>query len=240
MPSRRNRFYPLAGLAPALWAILAGCQPTGLSPTEPASEPPIRIAAKPVPSTVRLGMTVSDAGYQIQSDGLGEYLDGVDGMTVTIDGYGNLQIGPGNINGTTPPVRRLDVHYPVGQVYTFPNQWTFKIKSNKTNNGNPSIQDMVVGTALCYNVTIFHATQAISYEDAFNTAVNPGAGYVLITRTGAGSWTMASSGVATTGLDCGADDIAWVKGTDLTVRRGGGFTVGLVNQSFAIALRALP
>jgi hypothetical protein len=51
---------------------------------------------------------------------------------------------------------------------------------------------------------------------------------------------MVSGGVASTGLDCGTDNISHTSGTDLTVKRGGDFTVGLVSLPFSIALRSLP
>jgi hypothetical protein len=43
--------------------------------------------------------------------------------------------------------------------------------------------------------------------------------------------------VDSSGLNCGADDLTYVQGSDLTVKRGGGFTVGLLTQPFSIALR---
>lgn len=210
------------------------------TPTVP-SDGALAAKAKPVPSVVLLGMTVTDgSSYQIQSDGLGEYVNGVDGMTVMIDDSGNLQITPANASGTNPPARRLNIIYPPGQTWTFPQQLNFKIKSNKTNNGNPRIQDMGVGVSLCYNVTIAHRTAAVAYTDNFNPAAFPSSTYALISRTSATAWTIQSSGMASTGLDCGVDNTAWVTGTDLTAKHGGDFTVGAVTENLSIALRALP
>jgi hypothetical protein len=194
--------------------------------------------AKPATDVVLLAMTVADDNsHEIRSDGLGEYQNGVDGMTVMIDQFGNLQISPANANGTAAPLRRLNVIYPPGQAWTFPNQWNFKIKSNKTNNANPRIQDMTVGMSGCYNVTIAHRTQSIAYEDAFNPAAQSVSSYVLINRTSPTTWIMNSHGVSSTGLNCGPADMAWVTGTDLTVRRNGGFAVGALSQRFSIQLR---
>jgi hypothetical protein len=50
---------------------------------------------------------------------------------------------------------------------------------------------------------------------------------------------MTSGGVASTGLDCGEDNISFMDGSDLTVRKGD-FTVGLVSLPFSITLRSLP
>jgi hypothetical protein len=231
------------GLAATALFLMASCVSPDAAPTDPGVIRPRVSAAKggPPPSdSVRLGMTVNDdAAFQIGSDSLGEYVNGVSSMQVLIDTYGNLQITPLNANSTTPPQRRLDIRYPAGLVYTFPSQWNFKIKSNRVNNGNPRIQDMTVGASLCYNVTIAHRNQQVSYANYFNVALDPGASYALITRTSATTWSMTSGGVASTGLDCGEDNISFMDGSDLTVRKGD-FTVGLVSLPFSITLRSLP
>ena len=241
-PMRRAHQY--RGLATTVLFLLASCVSPDAAPTESGVIRPGVWAAKGAPppaDSVRLGMTVNDdAAFQIGSDGLGEYVNGVSGMQVIIDAPGNLQITPLNGNSTTPPQRRLDIRYPAGLVHTFPNQWNFKIKSNHVNNANPRIQDMAVGTSLCYNVTIAHNNQLVSYANYFNVALNAGASYALITRTSATDWIMTSGGVASTGLDCGADNMSYMTGVDLTVRKGGDFTVGLVSLPFSITLRSLP
>jgi hypothetical protein len=232
------------GLAATALFLLASCASPDAVPTGPKAIGPDVWPAKggpPPQDSVRLAMTVSDdAAFQIGSDSLGEYVDGASGMRVVIDAPGNLQITPMNGSSTTPPQRRLDVRYPAGLVHTFPNQWNFKIKSDHVNNGNPRIQDMTVGTSLCYNVTIAHSDRQVSYVNYFNVALNAGASYALITRTTTTTWSMTSGGVASTGLDCGADNISYMTGTDLTVRKGGDFVVGLVSLPFSITLRSLP
>jgi len=225
---------PSVLLLSATW--LAACTDTPTAPNDvDAAGALLAAKAAPARDSVLLGVTVADGPYQIQSDGLGEYLNGSAGMGAVIDMYGNLQISPFNATASSPPQRRLNVTYPAGQSWTFPTQWNFKIKSNTTNNGNPRIQDMAIGAALCYNVTIAHRTQAVQYVDSFNPAAYPSSSYALITRTSATTWTMTSNGPG-----CGAADVAWVTGTDLTVKRGGSFTVGAVPQAFSITLRALP
>ena len=195
----------------------------------------------PLADSVRLAMRVTDLStYQVQSDGLGEYLHGIAGMVVLIDATGNLQITPANATGTLPPVRRLNVSYASGLRWTFPKQVNFKIKSNKTNNGNPRIQDMAVGSALCFNVTIAHRDDAVQFVDTFNPAAYPSSSYALVTRISSTAWTVESRGVATGGFACGAPDTAWVTWTDLLAKRGGSFTVGAEAQAFHIDLRALP
>ncbi len=234
---------------PAVTALflIASCASPDAAPTDPAVITPHVWAAKggpPPPDSVRLAMTVSDdPAFQVGSDLKGDYFDGADGMRAIIDQYGNLQITPLNANNSTPPQRRLDVRYPVdsrGLVHTFPNQWNFKILSNRVNNGNPRIQDMTVGTSLCYNFTIAHRTLQTAYVDAFNVALDAGASYALVTRTDANTWVITSGGTATTGLDCGVDNMMYLSGTDLTVKNHGDFTVGLVSLPFSITLRVYP
>ena len=238
-----RRLVVLRALAGALVLVGGGCAKPEAGPLGPTATQPGILAAKQGPApqdSVTLGMTVAEAtDLRIWSDGLGEYVNGVSGMAATIDRFGNLQIGPANAASSTPPLRRLDVRHGDGLVYTFPAQWSFKIKSNRTNNGNPRIQDMAVGAALCYNVTISHRTQAIAYQADFNRAINAGARYALISRAGPDQWTVTSRGDATTGLDCGPADMAFLEGTDLTVKRGN-FTIGLGSLSFSISLRRLP
>jgi hypothetical protein len=228
------------GLIPATIALLASCSiGPDAGPMEPASGGGLVAAlGKPQQDSVILAMTVTDGSpYQVQSDGLGEYRNGVAGMEVVIDGYGNLQISPNNANSSTPPVRRLHVSYPTNLTDTYLNQWNFKIKTSGPS-GHIRIQDLAVGQSVCLYVTISHMTQAIAYQDLFDR--NLGASYGLVTRTSPTTWTAVSKGVDSSGLNCGADDLTYVQGSDLTVKRGGGFTVGLLTQPFSIALRVYP
>jgi hypothetical protein len=241
----RHTYY--RGLAATAMFLLASCDSPDAAPTESEVVRPGIWAAKggpPPQDSVRLEMTVNDdAAFQVRSDSLGKYSDGVSGMRVIIDVPGNLQITPMNANSSTPPDRRLDVRYPPERtdlVHTFPDQWNFKILSNRVNNGNPRLQDMSVGASLCYNVTIAHRTQQVSYANSFNVALDAGASYALITRTSAVTWSVTSGGVASTGLDCGVDNISHMTGSDLTVKHGGDFTVGPMPLAFSITLEAKP
>ncbi len=239
--------HPYRGLAATALFLMASCGSPDSAPTDPAAIKSHVRAAKggPPPSdSVRLEMTVNDdTTFQVGSDGVGPYTDGELGMRVIIDAPGNLQITPMNGDASTPPQRRLDVRYPEERTdlgHTFPDQWNFKILSNRVNNGNPRIQDMTIGASLCYNVAIAHRNQQVSYVNYFNVALNAAVSYALITRTGATTWSVTSGGHATTGLDCGVDNISHMTGSDLTVRKGGDFTVGPMPLAFSITLEAIP
>ena len=235
-----------SGLAATALFLLASCASPDVAPTEQGVLRPDALAAKggpPPQDSVLLSMTVNDdPAYQVRSDTLGDYVNGAAGMRAIIDVYGNLQITPMNASSSTAPTRRLDVRYAdsLALVHTFPNQWNFKILSNRVNNGNPRLQDMVVGDSLCYNVTIAHRNQQVSYVDAFNVALSTAVSYALVKRIDANTWSVTSRGTASTGLDCGVDDTSYVTGNDLTVKRGGEFTVGPVQLPFSITLRSLP
>ena len=169
------------GLAVTALSLLASCVSPDVAPTESRVIGLEAWAAKggpPPRDSVRLVVTVSDdPAFQVGSDGFHEYIDGASGMRAIIDQFGNLQITPTNANNSTPPQRRLDVRYPPERtdlVHTFPDQWNFKILSNRVNNENPRIQDMTVSASLCYNVTIAHRTQQVSYANAFNVALDAG------------------------------------------------------------------
>lgn len=247
MPHHTLTGRALPGL-PAAILLFAGCAGGGLdlTPTGPASVP-ISLA-KAAPSTP-IAVTVEDQGpsgaYRIQSDGLGEYLNGLQGMQSEIDGFGNLQITPNNLNASTAPQRTLTFDYnsPADPLNTYrPDngvQWNFKIKSNKVNNGNPGIQDLGVNgnpASGCYNVTIAHATVTTQYTDEFNPAARPLSTYVYITRTAISpaTWTMVSDGPCVV-------NPSWsgLISLDRIGKNPTGVFRGYYNLRFSIRLRAL-
>lgn len=216
--------------------LLGACGPNDAAPTAPGAV----AYSRPQPS-VPLAMTVDDGANQIQSDGLGEYVDGTQGMMVQIDQYGNLQISPNNASSGTPPQRtlRFDYNSPVDPLNTYrpvdSPQWNFKIKSNLVNNGNPRIQDLALNASGCYNVTIAHLVQTISYEDAFNPAALPQSTYAYITRTGVApdTWTMVTNGPCPLNAN-----VAALSSPDNS-KHGGTVLRGYYYQQFSIHLRAL-
>lgn len=233
--------------------LIAACQDPSFNPMAPTTPGPTLSklpAAKPAPST-SIAMIVDDVAtsgvYRIRSDGLGEYRNGVDGMQVEIDQYGNLQITPVNANSSAPPIRTLTFDYgaPIDPLNTYvPDaspQWNFKILSNKVNNGNPRIQDLGIGAnpvGACYNVTIAHRTLANAYRDNFNVASDPSAGYVSITRT---SVTPAQWDVISDGGSCAVNpNWAGVYSQDLTRRNPPLVSRGYYDQRFSLHLRAYP
>jgi hypothetical protein len=166
-------------------------------------------------------------------------------MMAEIDGYGNLQISPNNLNSTTPPQRTLTLDHrdPVDALNTYrPDasaQHNFKVKSNKVNNNNPRIQDLGVNgnpLAGCYNVTIAHATATTRYQDDFNPAAFPQATYVYITRTSLSpaTWTMVSDG------PCAVNPTwAGLASQDLAGRKPQWISRGYYRLHFSIRFRAL-
>jgi hypothetical protein len=195
-------------------------------------------------SPIPIGVTVEDAGplgaNRIRSDGLGEYVDGQQGMTAWIDQFGNLQISPNN--GTTMPAQRslvFDFSVPADPLNTYrpdvSGQINFKILSNDY--GNPRIQDLGLngnGLSACYRVTFAFRNVTTHHHIDFNTDINPQAAFVLITRTSASAWTVVSDG------PCGANP-GWggVKSQDLVKKNASAVPRGVYVMPFSIRLRAL-
>jgi len=232
------RFFALSAVL-----VLAACGQTDRVLTAPADGTTGPSLAKPAPATsTRLAVTVADGGtYRIQSDGLGEYVNGVQGMQAEIDGSGNLQITPNNLNATTPPQRtlRFDYSAPISPLNSYrPNesgQWNFKIKTNRTNNGNPRIQDLALNASGCYNTTIAHSTTTTSLYDNFNPAAFPQGTYVYITRTSATTWSMVSNGPCL--LNANA---AGLQSQDRVAKNPPLIFRGYYDQQLSISFRALP
>lgn len=228
-------------------ALAVGCNqsPETTTPTAPS----FAAGGKPPAATsTPLAVTVEDLGplgpYRIQSDGLGDYVNGVQAMMAEVDPFGNLQISPNNLTSATPPQRTLRFDYtaPVDPLNTYrpsaSGQWNFKIKTNKTNNGNPRIQDLGMNgnpASGCYNTTIAHATTTTTYQDDFNPATDPQATYVYITRTSVApaTWTMVSDGPCLVNPNRAA-----VRSQDRVARKAPLVFRGYYDQQFSIRLRA--
>lgn len=193
---------------------------------------------QPIP----IAVTVDDAGPAgpsgVRSDGLGEYVNGLQGMQALIDQFGNLQITPLNGQGTTPAQRSLvvDLSVPADPLNTYPpdvsGQINFKILSNDY--GVPRIQDLGVNQSACYRVTFAFRNLTTSYVARFNTGIDAGAAFLLITRTSTTTWTMQTDGT------CGAYPTwASVASTDLVRKNAPSVNRGNYSLSLLIRFRSL-
>jgi hypothetical protein len=152
-------------------------------------------AAKPdTPPIVGLTVTVQptdSAGNtcRICSDGLGSYVNGVDGVSAKLDQYGNLIIA-------FTPTRKLTFDYttPVlpGNVPNIPPAYDSYMSTRFHPEGN--IQDMPVGAAQCMeSIIIFHdgpGNHSTLYNNDFhrNTGSLGDTAYAVITRTSTTTW----------------------------------------------------
>jgi hypothetical protein len=163
-------------------------------PTEPS-------LAKAPPSTP-IAFSVDDAeGNRIRSDGGGEYVNGLQAVSATIDGYGNLDVS--NTASSTPD-RRLTFDYSVptdpSNPFVVPTgQRWFRIKSNKAATGAPGLTLLTVGASACYGVLFAHGDGVTQVRDDFNTAAYGAATFAAVTRTSATTWEMTTTGT------CGAN-----------------------------------
>lgn len=206
----KTTFHATAAAASAA-LLLGACAGTDSAPTSPSdlrlttamtgAAAPSKIT--PTPIAVQVEDTGPSGAYRIQSDGLGEYVNGLQGMTAEIDPYGNLQITPATANSTTPPQRTLkfDFSAPTDPLNTYrpdeSGQRNFKIKTNAF--GNPRIQDLGLSgnpVSACYNATIAHENTTTHHRAIFNPASDPSSTRAYITRTSISpaTWTMVSDG----------------------------------------------
>ncbi|MFN0182150.1 MAG: hypothetical protein ACKVZ0_25375 [Gemmatimonadales bacterium] len=205
--------------------LILGLAATGCrTPDAPLPTVPTGPAfAKPPSSDVLLSVSVSDAGTRIRSDGLGNYVNGVNGVAAYLD-------GPGNLNFVTVPgprtvvidysVQLTGVPYtpvaPVGGI-------TIRTLLNGVNSPTPQprLQDLSVGSHGCYPMSVGYGTpqpnptrqvRILFHRDSENTPTTP-TSFVRVSRTSATTWTVTSSG-------CGSnDDVGGVADLDLTVRK---------------------
>ena len=198
---------------------------------------------RPQPA-IPIAVTVDDADlagpYRIQSDGLGEYVNGQAGMSAIIDDVGNLQITPQNGDGTTPAERRLvfDFSQPAIPSNTYrpdvSGQINFKIGSI---GAGPRIQDLGMNgnpVAGCYLVWFAFRNLTTHHRIWFNTSIDAGATLAYITRMSASTWTMVSDG------PCGAN-ASWgaVQSQDLTRKNAPLVFRGDYVMRFSVRFRTL-
>lgn len=242
LPGRR-------ALAISTVLVVAACGDPDRTVTAPTDRAPALARGAPQPS-IGLAMTVLDGGsYKIQSDGLGEYRNGVHGMQVEIDGAGNFQISPLNANSATPPQRtlRFDYSEPIDPLNLYrPNvsgQWNFKIKTGTNATGAPRIQDLGISgnpAAWCYLSTIAHSTSVTGFQDDFGYLADPQSTHLYITRTNVppapSTWT-----VVTDGCGVNPNSAALYSQERLTKTKSGPLIWrGYYNQQFALQLRTYP
>ena len=237
-----------AASAGLLLGACAGADSMLSAPSKLGLKSAMIAAGAPSKSTsTPIAVQVLDTGplgaYRIQSDGLGEYVNGLQGMTAEIDSYGNLQITPTNGSSTTPPQRtlRFDFSAPTDPLNAYrpdeSGQLNFKIKTNAF--GVPRIQDLGItgnpASACCY-ATIAHNNTTTHHRAIFNPASDPSSIPAFITRTGISpaTWTMVSDG------PCGLNaNVAGVWSQDLVKKNAPLVFRGYYDLRFSILLRAM-
>jgi hypothetical protein len=197
---------PALALLP-LVALVAACADTLRSPIEPTLAPSAPALGKtptytPVSLRVTMAATQSDGvtPYRIRGDGAGDYVDGAQNVSATIDQYGNFifdnraVIGRGVQRRLTfdlsdpvqvagPPITP-DPASPV-HLATFPVQ------------GSP-LQNLATDASVCVKLGGgFTATDGTSWHVSFrrgqeDTPTSPTA-FVVVTRVNATTWTMKPS-----------------------------------------------
>jgi hypothetical protein len=225
--------------------ILAACNDPASAPlTADIPKPAFTKAAQPTP----LAVTVQDADalgalYRIQSDGLGEYVNGVQTMTAEIDGSGNLQFGPA-LSSTLARRIRFDFSAPVDPLNSYrpdesgQQEWKFKTNPNVVP-GTPAINNLGLNgnpVSGCYGSTVSHQNAGIRYPIIYNTASDAQSVNVYITRTSISpaTWSVVTNGPCAGTMNQGAlySQLVTNKNAQMVFR-------GYYKASFSLRLRAL-
>jgi hypothetical protein len=228
---------PLLTLAASL--ILAACNDPASGPLT-ASDPGPALSKAAQPTL--LGVTVLDAddlgaAYKIQSDGLGEYVNGVQTITAEIDAFGNLQIGP-TLSSTLARTLRFDFSAPADPLNSYradigQQQWKITTNPNVVP-GTPAINSLTVGGSGCYGSAVSHQNAGTQYPIFYNTASDAQSVNVYITRTSSSTWTVVTNGPCAGTPNQGAlYSQSLAHGNQPRVFRG------YYNLSFSLRLRAL-
>jgi hypothetical protein len=230
--------------APAI-LLLAACADV------PTTGPEARAGAAPLLArgTTPISLTVAVHGgpgtYRILPDGLGDYVDGQQGVLAQIDAYGNLQFG----SSASPLVRKLvfDFGAPLASSAAVAHGdesdvRSFKIKTNQVlaTSTSPRIGDLGVnGTpaSACYSVVAAHAHAGMRYEAWYNVAKDARNSHARITRTstaGPSTWTVVTNDPA-----CGPNfDTAGLYTQLLTTKNAPLVYQGPYSVPFALTLTA--
>lgn len=222
--------------------VITGCAD---QPTAVASPATVSLARGGPQASIPLIVTVPVSGTMVRSDGLGDYVSGVNGMIAELDDPGNLQFTPANASSTVAPSRTLVIDYSVqlsGSPYTpdMSNQHNFKIKTG--NAGLPRIQDLAVGASACYPTTIASqsggatsASASVHHQASFNDAFAPGSTFARVTRTSSTSWSMVSDGGC-----AGPANVAGVSSQTLGKKDGPLIFRGMYSVRFSITFSMKP
>jgi hypothetical protein len=235
----------LSHLALAGSLVLAACNDPASAPLAP--DKPAPVLSKAAQPTL-LAVTVEDANalgvaYRIQSDGLGEYVNGQQTLTAEIDGSGNLQFGP---VFSSALARRLRFNFsaPTDPLNSYrpdeSGQQEWKIKTNPNIvPGTPAINALGVNgnpVSGCYGSTASHQNAGTRYPIIYNTVSDPQSVNVYITRTSISpaTWTMITNGPCAGTAHQGAlySQIVSNKNSPMVFR-------GYYTLSFSLRLRAL-
>jgi hypothetical protein len=199
---------------------------------------------------IPLAVTVIDQDvtgtYRVLSDGLGDYVNGTQGLTAVIDGSGNLVFGPTS-PGSTSRKLRFDFSAPTDPLNGYrpdtSGEIGFSIKSNPNlvdGTRSPLIGDLGVNgvpASACYSITISYRTATTGYLVVMNRASMPQSTQAYITRTSISPavWSLVSDGQC-----LGNPNWAGVQSQDLTTKKTSPLVFqGYFDMRLSIVLRGL-
>lgn len=200
--------------------LLAACGAETPDPTSPAGLADGGPAlAKPV-AAIPLVVTVTGTG--IQSDGLGDYVDGEQTVLAQIDANGNFRLNADAVAGGRTLVLDFSAQA-TGASYTVntAGMTGFQILTQQNTTPAPGrIDNLLVGVATCYPLSLGFRDATTHHRALYHSTQENNAGtqseYVTVTRIDADTWTLVSGGICP-----GTPNWAGVWSQDLSTRKAG-------------------
>ena len=199
----------LAPLRPTFALILlgvaAGCAPQEQNPASPSRAVPSAATATATatvqkttspslaPATGVFRDLVSD---RVQSDALGPYINGTDGVTSAINIGGNYELNTGLPKGSRKLKFLAPTSYGPGCTLPFQQELT---EADLANQHISKLTSMAVNTSSPVTMIIVLTpaeTPTTEFNMTYDPTVYPEASYITATRTGTNTWTLEAASTA--------------------------------------------
>lgn len=186
-----------------LLGIAAGCAQQAQDPAAPS--PAVRSVAS---ATATIQKTSSSslapatgvfrdlASDRVQSDGLGSYINGQEGVTSAINNGGNYELNTGLPKGTRKLKFLAPASYGPGCTLPFQQELT---GADMANQHISKLTSMAVNTSIPVTMIIVLTpaeTPTTEYNLTYDPTVYPEASYLTATRTATNTWTLEAASTA--------------------------------------------
>lgn len=186
-----------------LLGIAAGCTQPGQDPASPSPAAPNTASAvattqKTASSSLApaTGVFRDLASDRVESDGLGAYINGKNGVTSAINIGGNYELNTGLPRGTRKLRFLAPASYGPGCTLPFQQELT---GADMANQHISKLTSMAVNTSIPVTMIIVLTpaeTPTTEYNLTYDPTVYPEASYITATRTGTNMWTLEAASTA--------------------------------------------